>query len=373
MGTAVVNDATAAYYNPAALILLKTPQAIALDSIADFHNQFTGQAVQAVTGFTTSGTSRSSAQNNLPAFYAGYPAKKFTAGVAVVANDINTDIGEQDILRYVQSSNHIRDLDVVPAIGFKINECLALGMGLNFSRAHFLTEPITGLPALNIPDSQSRNSASGSALGADIGMLIRPASSTLIGINYRSLMTYRLSGSSSFNGTPSITANNFHFTFWTPARSVVSVNYFINQQFAVMGTVHYIQWDVFNHLNAYNIATQIGTASVIIPYANIPFHFRNTWLLTVGANYKVTPALVIRPAASYVQTPANPNYQISNGDSLVLGVSVGYKFNKHIMLDGGYAHAFFQNENIHTGGMFLVTGVNKSAGNVVSLKLTINV
>lgn len=374
MGTAVVNDATATYYNPAALTLLKKPQIIALDSLATFHSQFTGEAVQAATGFTQSGSSRSSAQNNLPALYTGYPAKKFTAGIAIVTNDINTDIGEQSILRYVQSNNHVQDVDVVPALGFKINECLALGMGINFSRAHFLTEPVTGLPALNIPDSQSRNDASGSAFGTDIGILIKPSSSTLVGLNYRSPLTYRLSGSSTFNGSPSLTANDYHFKFWTPARSVISVNHFITQKLAVMGTVHYIQWDIFNHLNVYNIATQIGASSVIVPYASIPFHLHNTWLVTLGANYKITPELIIRPAASYVQTPTNPHYQIGNGDSLVVGLSLGYQIHKTIIVDAGYAHAFFQNENINLGGgRFLVNGVNKSAGNMISLKLTINV
>ena len=44
IGAAVVNDATATYYNPAALTLLTNSQIIALRSLAYSHTNFTGQA-----------------------------------------------------------------------------------------------------------------------------------------------------------------------------------------------------------------------------------------------------------------------------------------------------------------------------------------
>src|SRR5579871_4155075 len=57
IGAAVVNDATAAYYNPAALILLKNPQLIPLGSAVYFRTHFSGQATQSITGFSQSGSS----------------------------------------------------------------------------------------------------------------------------------------------------------------------------------------------------------------------------------------------------------------------------------------------------------------------------
>src|SRR5689334_16900234 len=56
IGTAVVDDATATYYNPSALTLLKKPQIITLGSLANFRSDFTGQAIQSSTGFTLSGS-----------------------------------------------------------------------------------------------------------------------------------------------------------------------------------------------------------------------------------------------------------------------------------------------------------------------------
>src|SRR5690349_5098236 len=76
MGAAVVNDATATYFNPAALVLLKKPQAIALNTLAATHHHFTGQFRQARTDFTLSGSTSSITKYELPSFYIGIPNKK---------------------------------------------------------------------------------------------------------------------------------------------------------------------------------------------------------------------------------------------------------------------------------------------------------
>lgn len=372
MGAAVVNDATATYYNPSALTLLKNSQLVALASVANFQSQFNGQSIQTATGFTQSGSSNLNSHYYYPAVYLAIPTKiNITTGLAIIANEFNNDIGEQSILRYIQSNNQIQDIDLIPAVGFKLNKYISIGAGLNFSRAHFLMQPISGLPSLNIPDSQSRNNSSGTSVGGDIGILLTPKISTMIGLNYRSAMTYQFSGTSSFNG---ITANNYHFTYWTPARSVFSIIHFITPQLGLIGTIQYIQWSIFNNINIYNIAAQIGLHPGILPNAKARYHFHNAWIITLGNQYRISPLWIIRIAGSYIQSPANPNYQIANGDSLVLGASLGYQISKKILIDGSYAHAFFKNQNVHiTTGPFIITGVNKSSGDSVSVKLTFNV
>lgn len=374
IGTAVVNDATATYYNPAALSLVNNPQMIGLGSLAYFRTHFTGQTIQRGTGFIQSGTSTSKTHYYLPSLYSATPlTNKFFAGLAVIANDFNRDIEGNSILRYVQSNNHVQDVDFVPALGVKLNHFLALGVGLNVSHAEFLLEPLSGFPSLNIPDSQSRNNSSATSVGEDAGILLTPSSTTLIGFNYRSALTYHLTGSSTLLGTPSITANNYHFTFWTPARSTFTISQLMTKRLGFIGTIQYIEWKIFKTLNIYNIATLTGRGPIIVPQATVLYHFRNTWLLTLGTQYRVTPAWVIRIAGTYSQSPSNGHYQIANGDSFILGASMGYNINKNIVIDGSYAHAFMEPADINiTTGRNSVNGTNKGFRDAVSLKLTIN-
>lgn len=368
VGTAVVNDATATIFNPSALTVLKNTQIISLNSFADLKTNFSGQVTQSSTGFTQSGGANTQTNYFLPSLYFGKPiSNQFAIGMAIVSNSFSRDIEDASILRYSQSSNNVKSIDFVPAVGFKFNDYFAIGAGLNFSRASFSMQPIIGFPTLNIPDTQSHNEASGNAVGGDVGILLTPSKFTTIGFDYRSAMSFRLTGQSIFEGNPEITSNNYAFNYWTPARSVLSINQMLTSTFGMIGTVQRLQFSIFRNLNIENIATPAGSINLSNPY-----YFRNTWLFTVGAHYRIIPTWIIRFATTYNQSPGNSNYQIVPGDSIILGASTGYNLTKNIIIDGSYAHAFIRNENIHIlSGRNIILGVNQAVRDAVSLKLTV--
>jgi long-subunit fatty acid transport protein len=373
LGTAVVNDATAAYYNPAALTLLTNVQIITLGSVASSRSRFTGKSIQSTTGFTQSGSSTSLTRYYLPSFYLGMPTSdKITFGLAIVSDFFNRNIEDNSILRYAQSGNSIRNFDLVPALGFKVNEFFSLGAGIALSHANFLLQPISGFPSLNIPDAQSRNEADSNGLGGDIGFLLKPNHSTLIGFNYRSSVTYRFSGRSVLESNPEVISNNYYFNFWTPARSVLSINHFVTPSLGFIATVQRIQWSIFNNINIHGVAAKIGPQPIILD-ATVPYHLHDTWHFTVGSHYRITPKWVIRVAGNYNQTPGNGNYQISSGDSVILGASMGYEIYKNIIIDCSFAHVFHQNQNINimTGRNF-INGENSVSRDAFSLKFTFN-
>lgn len=374
MGAAVVNDATATYYNPAALTLLENIQIIALGSAAQSHSQFTGEVTQS-NGFSQSGVSQSQSNYFLPSGYLGVPlSDRFFFGLAVLANNFNRDGDQNSILRYVMSDNNVQDIDLVPAMGIKLNDYLSVGAGLNYSQASFHFTPIFGFPNSDNPDAQSNNKATASAWGGDIGLLIKPFTSTQIGLNYRSSMTYRFNGTSQLENNPALMSNNFSFDYWTPARYVLSVNQFLSRAFGLIGTLQWIKWDIYNTVNANGIAAQIGPKPVILSNVTIPLHYQNAWIYTLGGYYRLSTKWIIRTAGSYVESPGNPNYQIVQGSNIILGASIGYKLSKAISIDAGYAHAFIQDQTINIQNPInTINGINKGYRDSISLKITTNI
>lgn len=369
LGTAVVNDATAAYFNPAALVLLKNSQIIPLGTIATFNTKFSGQSTTVLTGFTQSGTSSSSATYYSPSLYSGMPIKdKVVLGFAFVSNYAYRNPEDNSILRYIQSSDTIQDYDAVPSVGIRINPFFSLGAGINFSYTNFNLHSITGFPGSNIADSQSNNQSDGSGVGGNVGFLLRPNEDTLVGFNYRTVTTYKQRGKSISTGATQIVSNNYQFNMHTPARSILSISQRLTPKFGMIATTQYTQWGIVKNIHISGIATPIG-----ILVSTVPQYLHNTWLFTLGANYRLDPRWIVRAAATYNQSPGNRYYQITIGDSYVLGASVGCKINKTITLDGSYAHAFIQDENINiNGNRFITLGKNQSVRNVISLKMTLN-
>lgn len=371
MGTAVVNDATAAYNNPASLTRLRKTQSIALYSLVESRTFFQGQSLISSTGLSERGQASTQGNASLPSLYLSIPiSNKLNAGLALISNIFANDIDGSSILRYSQSGNSINSLDVVPALGFKVNDFLSLGAATNFSTAIFKLKPISGFPGLNIPDSQSLNKSRGQSSGFDLGFLLNPYKKLLIGFNHRVANRYHFHGSSTLNGPIRLRSNDYHFTFFTPGRSVLTLAYPLNKQVGLAFTITRIYWSIFKKIGIYNIATQGKSNPVIIPYAAVPYYLRDTWLLTLATQYNLTNKIIIRAAGSYNQAPGNTNYQITNGDSFILGSSLGYKINKQISLDMSYAHAFFNSAAIATQTTIQIHGVNKSSRDSVSLKLT---
>jgi len=374
MGTAVVNDATASYFNPAALTLLKNSQIIPLATVAQFQTRFTGQSTNITNAFTQSGTSNSTSNYYSPSCYIGVPFnEKVTMGFAAVSNFAYRSPEENSILRYTQASNTIQDYDLVPALGIKINDYFALGAGINFSYTNFDLHPIMGFPGSNTADSQGENQSDGSGIGGNIGFLLRPRSGTFVGFDYRSMTTYKESGKSIVNGTPHIVSNDYHFTMRTPPRSILSVSQMITSTFGMITTIQRIQWGVITNIHISGVATLFGTTPVIVN-TNVPYYLHNTWAFTVGGNYRFKPDWIMRAAGTYNQSPGNGAYQMTTGDSYILGLSLGHEINKTLNLDGSYAHAFIQDKSIHmNGNRYKIVGNNQASRDVVSLKVTLNV
>ncbi|MDP1603459.1 MAG: outer membrane protein transport protein [Legionella sp.] len=373
LGAAVVKDATAVYFNPAALTILPNQQFIMLGTMARSQFQFTGSAERLPFGINESGATTTISNFFLPSLYASFPINdKFAAGFALVANDFNRDLENHSILRYVQARNQTDDMDLVPALGIKINDFFSIGGNLNFSHAHFVQEPVSGISRLNIPESRSLNDSKGSSVGGDIGILIKPGKKTALGFNYRSAISYQLQGSSTLTGRQFVSSANYHFKYWTPARSVLSLSHFPNEKFGYIGTIQYLQWDIFKASNVYNFATQSGSRAFIVPQARINYNFHNSWLLTLGTIYNVSPKWIVRIAGTYNQSPSSGRFQISTGDSLVVGSSMGYQLMKNLTVDCSYGHGFFKKENINIStAQNLITGVNQGEHDAVSLKLTL--
>ena len=152
------------------------------------------------------------------------------------------------------------------------------------------------------------------------------------------------------------------------------MSHFVTPNTGFISTVQFVEWGIFKNVTAHGIATQMSQESMVLSQAVIPYHFHDSWILTLGGIQSITPTWVVRIAGTYNQSPSNGNYQITSGDGLIVGASMGYEFYKNMMIDASYAHTFIKNQKVTIDSRnSLTTGVNRGHGDAVSLKLTLNI
>jgi long-chain fatty acid transport protein len=67
----------------------------------------------------------------------------------------------------------------------------------------------------------------------------------------------------------------------------------------------------------------------------------------VGGNYRFSPNWVARVAGTFNQSPDDGYYQISTGNSYILGGSLAYQLTKSIIIDGSlYIFNFNNSDNL---------------------------
>lgn len=383
-GAAMANDASAAFFNPAALITLKNPQ-LQLSAVGVFSDiNYTGTTTYFVTALGTnvsSGSAQGGAFSVIPSLEAAGPINDEMAwGLSVaVPFGLNTLYEPNSMVRYAATSSQIQAIDTSPSIGFKVTNKLSLGIGFDATRLEATLNSVIGAPGLGVAvDTLSENNASGWGYGWHAGALYQFTPDTRVGFEYRSKISYTVGGTSKLVGTLAGAGMNLENTNLTadttlPATSILSAFHQFNNAWAGEATVMFTQWNVFNNLTLQNVQGPVIPVTV-----NIPQNFRNTWRGAVGVNFKPMDQWLFRAGLGYDQTPtvsSDRSVRLPDGNRFATSLGAHYQPSKQLGLDVGWTHLFFQDGEVAVLQTVSTSTVNslgtaKSSADLVGVQLT---
>jgi len=144
-----------------------------------------------------------------------------------------------------------------------------------------------------------------------------------------------------------------------------------NDRLTLGASVTWTEWSSFKDLTL-----DSGDMRIV----SIPYNYKNTWMYSLGGDYRATDELTLRAGVAIDQTPTRNSTRdprIPDGDRTFLSLGAGYdvKAVKGLSLDVAYSHQFVQKVNLKTknidrlGGASL-DGKAESSGDVVSLSAT---
>jgi len=422
-GSAIAEDASTVWFNPAGMTRLSGSQVIVAGHIVSPSAEFkdSGSTHNPLSAFTANptmtGTNDDGGESGLiPNFYYTTDVGNnvfFGLGITVPFG-LSTDYDPNWVGRYTATKSEVHAININPSFAAKATDKLSIGLGLNiqYIEATLANELDTALLCVKVDSSalgtnpgdpataytatcnggfgltigtrvtDSSQSLSGDdwSVGWNIGLLYDLDNESRLGLAYRSSIKHDLEGDVNFNRSTALqafltAAGASNLIFLDGALSAglelpqsLSTSYFrdIDTKLSVMADITWTKWSNFEELT-------IVFANPVQGSSTIPEDWQNNYRVSLGASYKADDKLTYRAGIALDQTPIKSpearTPRIPGQDRTWLSFGVGYKLSSEMSIDVGYSHLFVDDTKINnTDASFghTVTGTYEADVDILS-------
>ena len=375
-------DASTVYFNPAGMMNLEGQQlSIALhviDPSADFDND--GSSLPAVLGPLGGPLTGKDDDGGdtafVPNFYWVKPLNDNTSfgfGVNTLFG-LKTEYDDDWVGRYHGILSDLKTLNFNPSLGYRVNDRLSVGGGLNMMLAKVeLTSAIdfgslclaAAGPATCVPGGATPQAADGKAdldgdnfddlaFGFNLGLTYMISKQTTIGVAYRSEIDIDVEGDADFTlpnnatvqavigATPLFVDTDLKADITLPASFSVSLAHQADK-ITWLADVTWTGWSSYDELRIkYDNPAQPDTVTTQ--------DWNDTMRYSVGLDYQYSDSLILRTGLAFDESPV-PNKEkrtarLPGEDRTWVSLGLTYLASSAISFDVGYSHLFIDDAKI---------------------------
>ena len=326
----VGDDLSAVHYNPAGMTLLPGTQMQAGSVWIEVNAEYDGDL-----GASENGRYKGQA---IPA---GYITHQLTDDVwlglgLTVPFGMGTDYdkGWEGAERGYTST--ILTFDINPNVAWEVNDFLSVGGGISLQYAKAkLGARLLNEAGYNV--GNGKINADSWDWGWNFGAMLTLSEKLRFGLSYRSSITHDAEGDfdyepSSISPLPAKTFDS-KATVKTPDTIMFTATWEATDNLRLSSLIRWAKWSNFKALTIEND----GFASKT--YDN---DWEDTWLFSVGADYKLNDAWTVRGGVAYEKDPMSDNKKrmavIPDTDRLWLSVGATWHAAKNFQIDGGFSY-----------------------------------
>jgi long-chain fatty acid transport protein len=412
-GAAVAEDASTVYFNPAGMTRLKGQQFVAGAHVIVPSTEFTATTATNVLGGslgTNNGGDAGSAGVAPNLYFTTEVNDRFFLGLGINAPfGLATKYDADWVGRYHALESDVMTVNINPSVAYKVNDKLSIGAGasaqyIDATLSSMVDGGLVGatlgaalLPSDPANDILVENTADDWSYGFNLGILYEFTENTRVGASYRSGITHKLSGDTKASvptgiaGTalPGLGGVPLAALFQNqgvtgeielPATASFSVFHRYNEAFAVMADATWTGWSSFEKLTLDFDGTGIAGKTSTTTTEN----WDDTWRLSAGAAYNLSPELVLRFGLAYDQTVISSDEfrtpRIPDEDRIWVAIGAGYQISGSWSVDGAYTHLFVQDavlNKVDTGnpadentGRGTLVGTYENSVDIASLQVS---
>lgn len=370
-GAAAADDASVAWYNPAAMTLLPGKQVAGalhvLKPSFKFENTGSTGAVfgSPGTGEGGDGGDWAFVPNG---FFTIAINSKLSFGVALNAPfglKTEYDNGWRGQLKALKSE--IISVNINPSVAYKVSDTVSIGAGVSVQKLQATLTKAANAAGTNIAELK----ADDIGYGFNLGLMIQATPDTRIGVSYRSSIKYDLEGTVTFSAPPPDNGG-VRADLKVPDSASFSVFHILNPKWELMGDITWTGWSTLQRFDAIRTTGAIGAI-----VDSETFNWKDVWRYSIGANYKMSPQTKFRFGLAFDETPTNDvdrTPRLPDQDRTWLAFGVQYKPSKTSILDVGYAHEFIKDATVNNtvAGAGTLSGTFKNKADIFSVQYSLS-
>lgn len=362
-GAASAEDAATVFYNPAGMSRLDGSQISVGGAFIKPSAQYSG-TISGLTPLQTAGTGAGGDAGGMAfvpnMYYTRQIDDKMHAGIGINAPfGLQTDYDATWMGRFQAVKSKIQTINLNPSISYDVSDTLSVGAGLNYQHisgeltsisnySAAIYKATSGGTAIPNLEGLSTMTGSDSGWGYNFGALFKLDPKTRVGVAYRSLIKYKLSGEVKFANRPASLAaalpdQAVTLDITMPDSFSMSAVHQYGDKLEVMADATWTGWSVFQTLDVKKTnGTSLGAAT--------PENWKDTWRVSVGTSYHYNEQWTARAGFAFDQAPVPDAYRtvrIPDADRTWLALGGQYKPDAASTLDFGYAHLFVKSGSIN--------------------------
>jgi long-chain fatty acid transport protein len=348
--TAGVDDASAVYYNPAALGEIGADTLLVTAAYVGLFNSVENSGRDAVNKHD---------DNLMATLFANYriPRSDITLGIGTYSPFGLATTYERDFTRFAAQRTELKTIYVTPAVSWRPTELFAVGAGVSYVHASGLfsrglcLDPLTACTAPIGLEGRLRITDTTDAFAYNVGVLVKPTDEIKLGFSYRSRVDLRFDdGDVKLGGAflPSTVKGDIRPLVLPP---VINVGAFWRPtpEWGAELVYEYTRWSEFK-----NFAAAFRPTATFVPIGapirgfRLPQDWKNTSTLRFGAFYKVTQSWKVMGGFALEESaiPSRTlNPAIPDADKLTLNAGLGYKWS-NFTVDVGYMAVFYKTRTV---------------------------